>query len=802
VSASLTLAPPHPWAAGTTVSLYKGFARTSGAPSGSPVATAVVNASDLTLTFTGLEDGTSYVAYAAGQYVAISSPAAQAPQPAVIVDSLIAASVAAGIEAAIVSATAANTKRGRIEFTGGKVYALDRPVLIDRNLLGLTIDHQGAVLQLSSAAPRAYDWNKVADYDTFQNVTFLNTVVDVNNIGGRHHCLIGPWQNGSWQRKINLLNIHVLNTEIRNAPLGTDPNVDFRIGVSLSMSASPATDSQCTAKRSSVERIWSDGCLQLVNVQGAPVGAEATANTFHDDITVEDVQHPLPTTPTAFNAGAHVMCGTKGKGGTLTIRNVVGTNSPDVGVEYDGWQNVTLDNIDIEDAYDACFYHANFNPPADVEAQIATHTNCVARRRNLNDHGQGFLIIVPGFRSVTGVAATDIFTSLNPQDLTPMAHNFANGDQVVFSNLTGGAGLTAGIAYFVISATTNTFQVSTTSGGAALNFTTDLTVGSVTPLKYRPGSFHFGDGCFYHRMNTSAGFTVQNEGGDILGPRRVTGELHGVFEYPDFDSTGASVNPSGFRVRGLATTARTDPRLKFYARVIGTRIGAGTGFINWRTLILRDGLLSNFDIEVLSDVRFTNAGNATVIHADLGATVGSALLSGILKVAVPDNGGGGGNVPVGVQFESAAFNAVPTVNEEILLKDCNFVGLATGSTNVNFTGGSTLQSKVRFSNVVYRVWPRPSVAMSGANFAAAAFTTATGNQYIGNAPADIHFATGTGAAITLIEASKDGTTYEQVYAQASGVMATNVLVPVDHGDFIRVTFATTQPTTRVRFKKA
>jgi hypothetical protein len=170
-------------------------------------------------------------------------------------------------------------------------------------------------------------------------------------------------------------------------------------------------------------------------------------------------------------------------------------------------------------------------------------------------------------------------------------------------------------------------------------------------------------------------------------------------------------------------------------------------------------------------------------------------------VAVPDNSGGGGNVPVGVQFESAAFNATPTVNEEILLKDCNFIGLASGSTNVNFTGGSTLQSKVRYSNVVHRVWPRPSAAMAGSNFASSTFTTATGNQYIGNSPADIHFATGTGAAITLIEASKDGTTYEQVYAQASGAMATNVLVPVDHGDFIRVTFATTQPTTRVRFQK-
>jgi hypothetical protein len=58
-----------------------------------------------------------------------------------------------------------------------------------------------------------------------------------------------------------------------------------------------------------------------------------------------------------------------------------------------------------------------------------------------------------------------------------------------------------------------------------------------------------------------------------------------------------------------------------------------------------------------------------------------------------------------------------------------------------------------------------------------------------------------GAGITKIELSKDGTTYEQVYVQASGAMAQDVLVPVDNGDYVRVTFATTQPTTRVRFGK-
>lgn len=80
-------------------------------------------------------------------------------------------------------------------------------------------------------------------------------------------------------------------------------------------------------------------------------------------------------------------------------------------------------------------------------------------------------------KSVTGVAATDIFTSA--------AHGYSAGDRVKFSTLTGGAGITAGTTYYVKSPATNTFQVSATPGGAALNFTTDLTVGTVTRSRYR-----------------------------------------------------------------------------------------------------------------------------------------------------------------------------------------------------------------------------------------------------------------------------------------------------------------------------
>jgi hypothetical protein len=64
---------------------------------------------------------------------------------------------------------------------------------------------------------------------------------------------------------------------------------------------------------------------------------------------------------------------------------------------------------------------------------------------------------------------------------TAAAHGFVAGDRVVFTALTGGAGLVTNQEYFVIAANlaASTFQVSETLGGAAVDFTTDITAGSV-----------------------------------------------------------------------------------------------------------------------------------------------------------------------------------------------------------------------------------------------------------------------------------------------------------------------------------
>ncbi len=92
------------------------------------------------------------------------------------------------------------------------------------------------------------------------------------------------------------------------------------------------------------------------------------------------------------------------------------------------------------------------------------------------------------WKACTGVASSEV--------LTCDGHGFVNGQKVVFDQLTGGAGLTPmavgsrGVAYFVITATATTFQVSLTLGGSAVNLTSNLTAGKVCAAEFVKGHAH------------------------------------------------------------------------------------------------------------------------------------------------------------------------------------------------------------------------------------------------------------------------------------------------------------------------
>jgi hypothetical protein len=92
------------------------------------------------------------------------------------------------------------------------------------------------------------------------------------------------------------------------------------------------------------------------------------------------------------------------------------------------------------------------------------------------------------WKACTGDAGSNVITCA--------AHGFPNGKRVYFARLSGGAGLvpqsdsSLGVGYYVINRTSNTFQVSTSVGGGAVDFTSTMTAGEVIAGEFALGSPH------------------------------------------------------------------------------------------------------------------------------------------------------------------------------------------------------------------------------------------------------------------------------------------------------------------------
>lgn len=81
-------------------------------------------------------------------------------------------------------------------------------------------------------------------------------------------------------------------------------------------------------------------------------------------------------------------------------------------------------------------------------------------------------------------------TSAETDDIIDASgHDFDDGDVVQFKALTGGTGLTTATSYYVVNSATDEFQVALTAGGAAINFTVDITAGTVSRMSARSLTF-------------------------------------------------------------------------------------------------------------------------------------------------------------------------------------------------------------------------------------------------------------------------------------------------------------------------
>jgi len=132
--------------------------------------------------------------------------------------------------------------------------------------------------------------------------------------------------------------------------------------------------------------------------------------------------------------------------------------------------------------------------------------------------------------AVTGVASTDIITATGSA--------FANGQPVRFTALTGGAGLVTTTNYYVINVSGATFQVSTSVGGAASLFTTDITAGTLLTGHSVSTNVTLSENTT--ETNSALVLTPKGTGAFILGPK------------PDGTTTGG--NARGARAIDLQLT--------------------------------------------------------------------------------------------------------------------------------------------------------------------------------------------------------------------------------------------------------
>lgn len=239
-------------------------------------------------------------------------------------------------------------------------------------------------VKLTSTSPRFLDIGRTADNQVFKNFRFTGPItIDCDNVGGKHHAFFGTWASGtiiSGQR-MDVQDVTIDGVTIINCPLGTSDNTDFRIGVAI-WCKNNHSDPEKVIERVTVRNIHMDGGLQCVIV-GATYASSSTfmCNYLIDELLIENIWHSCSDTPaTALRSGVHVITPSRGHAGRITLRNITGYNSPDVGIEIDTAKDVLVEKCNIFNSFNHGYYHRHFDVPTDATEQRIKWVDCTFHR--------------------------------------------------------------------------------------------------------------------------------------------------------------------------------------------------------------------------------------------------------------------------------------------------------------------------------------------------------------------------------------------------------------------------------------
>lgn len=167
---------------------------------------------------------------------------------------------------------------------------------------------------------------------------------------------------------------------------------------------------------------------------------------------------------------------------------------------------------------------------------------------NLYTRGQAFALLLAATGlpasviAVTGTASTDLINAV--------AHGLPDGTRVKFTSKTGGTGLTTGTTYYVRDTLADTFKLAATAGGAAINFTTDISAAVINAAVWT---------CSCYDADTMAvvladlGLTFDTATGVLRGTFTASGFYALIFTATNADGTSAALTvPIGIEDSGFA----------------------------------------------------------------------------------------------------------------------------------------------------------------------------------------------------------------------------------------------------------
>ena len=191
---------------------------------------------------------------------------------------------------------------------------------------------------------------------------------------------------------------------------------------------------------------------------------------------------------------------------------------------------------------------------------------------NIYTRGQYFAVRLGATNlpaSVIAVTGTQSSSLINA-----VAHGLPNGTRVKFTAITGGAGLTAGVTYYVVTTATDTFQLALTSGGSPINFTTDITAGVINAAIWTCVAY---DATSMALVLSDLGLTFDTATGILRGAFLFAGFYAFTFTATNADGTSAAVTvPVGIEDTGFLVDATIGVKVDVETGMVTSDLGSGS----------------------------------------------------------------------------------------------------------------------------------------------------------------------------------------------------------------------------------